>query len=221
MIKDILLPLTSYPIPTGRPAIESVLAFAEGVGALVRAIAFEADIQSPIGLYADPVGVREILAADRKKSPENAHELITSFEAMARERGIAHDHRVLRAKLLEIPGFVTEEARFCDISAVPIPSEGAAEWDIAEKVAFESGRPILLFPEDPRGVLPASIERIAVAFDGSGPATRAVADGLPFLSGRRKCVSSPSSATSRRIRMQRRVLLRTSHVMASRRLRKM
>jgi nucleotide-binding universal stress UspA family protein len=181
MIRDILLPLTSYPIPTDRCAIESVARIASGLEALVRAVAFEVDIQSPIGLYADPVGVRGILAADRKKSAENAHALIAGFEAIARERGIAHDHRLLRAKLLEISSFLVDEARFCDIAAVPIPGEDAAEQDIAEKLVFESGRPVLVFPEDPKRTLPGSIERIAVAFDCSGPATRAVADALPFL----------------------------------------
>jgi nucleotide-binding universal stress UspA family protein len=181
MIKEILLPLTSYPVPTDKGAIASVVALADGLQALVRAIAFEADIVSPIGLYADPVGVRGILAADRKKSADNAHELIAAFDAMARERGIAHEHRLLRAKPLEIAAFVADEARSCDIAAVPIPGEDAAEQDIAEKIAFESGRPVLVFPEKPARALPVSLERVAVAFDAGGPATRAVADALPFL----------------------------------------
>jgi nucleotide-binding universal stress UspA family protein len=181
MIRDILLPLTSYPVSTEKRAIESVVALASGFEALVQAVAFEVDIQSPIGLYADPVGVRGILAADRKKSAENAHELIAGFDAMARKGGIAHEHRLLRAKSLEIPSFLVEEARFCDMAAVAIPCEDAAEQDVAEKLAFESGRPVLVFPERPERELPVSLDRVAVAFDGSGPATRAVADALPFL----------------------------------------
>jgi hypothetical protein len=163
----ILLPLTSYPIPTDKGAIASVVALAGGLEALVRAVAFEADIQSPIGLYADPVGVRGILAADRKKSAENAHALIAAFDAMVREGGIAHDHRLLRAKPLEIAALVADEARYCDIAAVPIPGEDAAEQDVAEKLAFESGRPVLVFPEKPERALPVSLERIAVALDAS------------------------------------------------------
>ncbi len=181
MIRDILLPLTSYPVPTEKRAIESVVALAGGLEAMVRAVAFEVDVQSPIGLYADPVGVKGILAADRKKSAENAHELIASFDGMARKGGIAHEHHLLRAKPLEIPAFLVEEARFCDLAVVPIPSEDSTEQDVAEKLAFESGRPVLVFPERPERALPASLDRVAVAFDGSGPATRAVGDALPFL----------------------------------------
>jgi hypothetical protein len=153
MIRNILLPLTSYPSLTQKCAIESVLGLASELKAMVHAVAFEVDIQSPIGLYADPIGVRGILAADRKKSAENAHALITSFKATARERGIDHDHRVLRAKPLEIPSLLVEEARFFDIAAVAIPGEDAAEQDIAEKLAFESGHPVLIFPEDQKRVL--------------------------------------------------------------------
>jgi nucleotide-binding universal stress UspA family protein len=40
----------------------------------------------------------------------------------------------------------------------------------------------MAFPEDSKRVpLPTSLECIAVAFDGGGPATRAVAEALPFL----------------------------------------
>ena len=103
-IKDVLLTLTSYPAPTEARAIETAVAIAGSLGAQISAIAIEMDIQSPIGLYADPVGVRGILAADRKKSADNAHALLNSFETIAASRGIAHHHRLLSCRPLEIPG---------------------------------------------------------------------------------------------------------------------
>jgi hypothetical protein len=81
-IKDILLPLTSYPTPTQKCAIESAVALAAKIGALVEAVAFEVNVQSPVGLYADPIGVAGILAADRKKSADNAHQLLDAFETL-------------------------------------------------------------------------------------------------------------------------------------------
>ena len=181
MIKDILLPLTSYPTPTQKHAIENALALAASFGASVRAVAFEVDVQSPIGLYADPVGVSGILAADRKKSAYNAHDLLSSFETIATQRGIAHDHELLRCRLLEIPGRLVDEARFCDIAMVPLKGKDAAEQDIAEQLVFESGRPILVFPEGSKHELSASVQNAAVAWDFSRPATRAIADALPLL----------------------------------------
>jgi len=180
-IKDVLLSLTSYPTPTQKQAIENAVAVAEGLGALVSAVAFEVDVQSPIGLYADPVGISGILAADRKKSAYNARDLLANFETSAAARGIAHDHSLLSCRLLEIPGRLVDEARFCDLAVVPLKEGIAAELDIAEKLVFESGRPILIFPDDSKCELPSYLKNVAVAWDFSRPATRAIAEALPLL----------------------------------------
>ncbi len=180
-IKDILLPLTSYPTPTQKQAVENAVAVAESFGALVSAVAFEVDVQSPVGLYADPVGISGILAADRKKSAYNARDLLSNFETIAAARGIAHDHSLLQCRLLEIPGRLVDEARFFDLAMVPLKEAVAIELDIAEKLVFEFGRPVLIFPDDSKRELPASLKNVAVAWDFSRPATRAIADALPLL----------------------------------------
>jgi len=180
-IKDILLPLTSYPTPTETHAIESAVALAGSFGAQVSAIAFEMDIQSPVGLYVDPLGVGGVLAADRKKSADNARNLLSTFESVATRHGIAHDHSLQRCKPLEIPGYVVGEARFCDIAVVALRDTDPAERDIAEQLVFESGRPILIFPGDSKREVATSFKNVAVAWDLSRPSTRAIADALPIL----------------------------------------
>ena len=83
-IKDVLLPLTSYPTPTRKTRHRERRRPGEELRSRwSRAVAFEVDVQSPIGLYADPVGVSGILAADRKKSAYNARDLLGSFETIA------------------------------------------------------------------------------------------------------------------------------------------
>ena len=179
-IKDILLPLTSYPNPTSTRAIETAVALAGTLGAHVSAAAFEMDIQSPIGLYADPVGVRGILAADRKKSAENARALVRTFATVAAKAGVAHDHTLTHCPPLEIPARLAAAARFRDISVVPLRDDGA-EQEIAERLIFESGRPVLIFPAEGKRELRPSIETVAVAWDSSRPSARAVADAMPLL----------------------------------------
>jgi nucleotide-binding universal stress UspA family protein len=134
-----------------------------------------------VGLYADPIGVAGILAADRKKSADNAHQLLDAFETLAKAAGIAHERRLLGCRLVEIPEHLAREARFCDLAMVPLRGPDASERDIAEQLVFASGRPILAFPEDPNRTLPASLDNVAVAWDFSSTAARAVADALPFL----------------------------------------
>jgi nucleotide-binding universal stress UspA family protein len=181
MIKDILLTLTSFPTPTETRSIENAVAMAQNFRAQVSAIAFEMDIQLPIGLYADPLSVSGILAADRKKSADNARNLLSIFETTARASGIAHDHSLLRCAPLEISKRLVQEARFRDISMVPLKEGDAAQQDIVELLIFESGRPILVFPDDSRREVPTSLGNVAVAWNNSRPSTRAVIDGLPIL----------------------------------------
>jgi nucleotide-binding universal stress UspA family protein len=181
MIRDILLPLTSFPTPTEKRAIADAVGVAESLGAQISAIAFEMDIQSPIGLYADPVGVSGILAADRKKSAANARDLLSTFETITLERGVARDHSLVHCAPLEIPKRLVGEARLRDIAMVPLREADEAEQDIAELLVFESGRPVLVFPDDSKRELARSFKNVAVAWDLSRPATRAIADALPIL----------------------------------------
>jgi nucleotide-binding universal stress UspA family protein len=180
-IKDVLLPLTSYPDPTATRAVETAVALAGHLGVHVSAMAFELDIQSPIGLYADPVGVRGILTADRKKSAENARALVHTFVTAAVEGGVAHNHVLVHCPPLEVPTRLAAAARFCDISMVPLKEGDGGGQEIAERLVFESGRPVLVFPEEPERALPAAIETVAVAWDSSRPSARAVADAMPLL----------------------------------------
>jgi nucleotide-binding universal stress UspA family protein len=180
-IKDILLPLTSYPTPTQKCAIETAVHLAANLGAFVQAVAFEVNVQSPVGLYADPVGIAGILAADRKKSADNAHQLLDTFESIAKEAGIKYERLLLSCGLHEISEHVAREARFFDLAMVPLRGPDASGRDIAERLVFESGRPILAYPEDPNRTVSVALDNIAVAWDFSPPATRAIADALPLL----------------------------------------
>lgn len=181
MIKDILLPLTSFPVPTERRAIEAAVRLAETLKASVSTIAFEMDIQSPIGLYADPLHVSSILAADSSRSATNARDLLEMFEAIAADVGVQHDRSLLRSKPVDIPERLADEAHFHDITVVALKDTDGPGQDIAEQLIFESGRPVLLLPDSGEGDLSAILNNVAIAWDFSRPATRAVADAMPFL----------------------------------------
>jgi hypothetical protein len=147
------------------------------------AIAFEMDIQLPIGLYTDPLGVSGMVAADRKKSADNARNLLDIFGTAARAWGIEHHHSLVRCTPIEISKRLVQEARFCDITMIPLKEGDAAQQDIAEQLVFESGRPILVFPDDSRREVPTSLSNVAVAWDNSRPSTRAVIDALHSPTG--------------------------------------
>jgi len=66
-IRDILFPMISYPTATAADSIERAVTLAARLGAHIVGVTFELDIRSPVGLYAHPVHIRGILAAERKK----------------------------------------------------------------------------------------------------------------------------------------------------------
>jgi len=178
-IKDIFLPLTSFPVSTEARTIETAVALADSLKAAVSAIAVAMDIQSPVGLYADPLNVSGILKADSEKSAANARDLLSLFETMAIKRGIKHDHSLVRCKPHDVPVRFTDEARFRDVTVLPLRDGDGAGQEIAERLIFESGRPVLILPDN--RAVPVPPQNIAIAWDFSRPATRAVADALPLL----------------------------------------
>jgi nucleotide-binding universal stress UspA family protein len=52
---------------------------------------------------------------------------------------------------------------------------------IVERLIFESGRPVLMCPEEFASELPVAFDDVVIAWDHTAPAARAVADALPIL----------------------------------------
>lgn len=162
-------------------AIEHAVRLAGSLGARISAPSFELDIRSPVGLYADPLHVAGMLAAERSKSLANARELVNLFDSVAGRNGVPHDHDIELCRPVELAHRLVEKARLCDLTLLGInPADGNRQV-IAEELVFEAGRPVIIFPEAPERELRVPIRNVAVAWDASRPATRAVADVLPFL----------------------------------------
>ncbi len=79
-----------------------------------------------------------------------------------------------------LPHGFAQAARGADLSIMARlgPKPGALQRDVFESLLLNSGRPILAVPTAGLMSLP---ERIVLAWDGSLPATRAVAGALPLL----------------------------------------
>ena len=126
-----------------------------------------------------PSRVAEAVAHASAALKSDAREARATFEAEA----VA---RLEEASWLEVEGDVVEEisarARFADLV---ILSQG--EWQtpvehhplpVAHSVVLRCGRPVLVVPD---GATPAAFAKVALAWDGSREAVRAIHDALPFL----------------------------------------
>jgi nucleotide-binding universal stress UspA family protein len=185
-IRDILFPMLSYPTATAADSIERAVTLANGLGAHIMGVTFELDIRSPVGLYAHPVHISGIFAAERRKSASTAHDLVAAFDDICARQGTTragatHEHAVEHCTPSEVATILVDHARLRDLSVFPIKAEDESQRSLVEALIFESGRPVLLLPEAATRQLSSSFDRAAVAWDHSRPATRAVADALPML----------------------------------------
>jgi nucleotide-binding universal stress UspA family protein len=80
----------------------------------------------------------------------------------------------------EVSNIAIEHARLRDFTIVATDSEALADAT-AEDLLFKSGRPILIPPRHHKTGPALSLHSVAVAWDSSRAATRAVSDALPLL----------------------------------------
>jgi nucleotide-binding universal stress UspA family protein len=157
-IKDVLLPLVGEPSAAAIAAIDKCVAMAGNIGARVTAAAAEA-----------------------VRSVSNADGLLKAFEAAAIRVGVRNEQRIYRLATADIPANLAVCARLKDLSIVPVKPHDDRSERIVEWLIFESGRPILMCPEEYALELAVEFDDVAIAWDHTAPAARAVADALPML----------------------------------------
>ena len=173
--KDILVALNSYPDPTPVSVVEDAVAVAATLGAHLAAISCETHVQLPGHFISAPM-VDGMIAGEVAKSRKSAHELLAAFDAAAAKAGILHEAIFEKCLTLEIPDLLVEYARLRDLTILPSSSD---QW-YAEAVIFGSGRPTLILPVSPSR-RPFQIGTVAVAWDFSRAAARAISDALPIF----------------------------------------
>ena len=180
-IKDVLFPMSSHPTPTATHAVETAVALAARLGAHLSGLTFALEIRSPVGLYADPANIRGMLAAQSRNSASNAKDLAATFDDLAARQGVLHDCVVEQCTPKEVSGLLVVHARLRDMAVFPLGAADESRRSLVEGLVFGAGRPVLLLPETATRALSASFDTVAVAWDHSRPAARAVADALPLL----------------------------------------
>jgi nucleotide-binding universal stress UspA family protein len=177
--KDILLTLTSYPDPTPASVAEDAVAIAATFGAHLAAVACEVHVEVPGHFLSGSIAnIPGLIAGEAEKSRQNAEKLLAIFDAVATRAGISHETYLEKCATFVAPDLLTEYARLRDLTIVPVP-ESYDQW-YAEALIFGSGRPTLVLPEAPRP-RPFELGAVAIAWDFSRAAARAVSDALPLL----------------------------------------
>jgi nucleotide-binding universal stress UspA family protein len=177
MLKDIVVNLT------GAAPQEFAADYAISLAKL-----FEAHIAG-VGFIYEPVipgtvlgGIpTDLIEAQRDENTKTAKAAASRFEAAAASAALSAEVRILDASVAGAADLFGRIARRFDLAVVgqARPKEGASEELLIEGALFESGRPVVVVPYVQ--TKPVSLERVLVCWDGSRPATRAIADALPIL----------------------------------------
>lgn len=182
-IKDILLPLVSYPKPTTSEAIEKSVAIAGKLGASISAITVELVVPAPAGPFRGAFTLEapaEEETDEHRKSLLNSEKLMQVFETAARSLNVDHDQIIRATAAEDIATLLIDRARLKDVSLIAVHGHDGGQEKVIEGLLFESGRPVLLFSEPSVSQLSNSFDHVAIAWDHSAQSARAVADALPL-----------------------------------------
>lgn len=180
MKQQALLPLVTYPDANSDAIAANAVAIAKWIGAELHALALNVDIpslSSPLSHMF--LNVPEMVSDAEASSRRRGDHLLEAVEQQSMVAGIqltTDRISTLLALLTETPATY---ARYHDISLVGWEADNETCRTISESILFGSGRPAVLMPEH---VGPSSLHHVAIAWDGSRVAARAVADARPFLS---------------------------------------
>jgi nucleotide-binding universal stress UspA family protein len=175
MIKDLVVKLGGENDVAADYAISVAKAFEAHLGAI--AFVYEPVIPGAV-LGGVPTDLIEV---QREENSKAANAAVARFAAATAGSGLSTESRVIDASIAGAADLFARAARRYDLAVVgqARPQEGAAQDLLIEGALFESGRPVIIVPYIQKA--PLKLDRVLVCWDASKPATRAIADAIPFL----------------------------------------
>jgi len=183
--KDSLLALTSYPDATPDYIFEQAVDFSRLMGARLSALVFVLNRGRVARMHSMGewlIDVPGLIDEAVQRSATEATRLLAHFENVAKRRDVFEKSLSEQTSIFPSPDTIVEHARMHDMTFLPIPKQFVLDELNSETVIFGSGRPTILLPAitdyKPK---PASLDIIAVAWDFSRSAARALAYAMPIL----------------------------------------
>ena len=172
------MPLATYPEAVDDEAVLAAAGFAVSLGGMLEVTTFSVDIpRVPSPLAGLLIDIPALVQAAEDKSRSECSRLHNLIRGMGTPPAVNCSSReVLLSGLLDA---AAAEARYYDLAVLPWSRDTASAQHLIEAVVFGSGRPTILVPGSAR---PApKLDHIAVAWDGSRVAARALGDAIPLL----------------------------------------
>ena len=177
-IRTVLLHAASETLDSTRGPASYALGLARAYEAHLQALVLELDMITPKSVYGRQIAA-DALAQVRVRN-EEAGVVADALRTAAQDQGVDALVITERSHIHSTPEIAADHARLADVVVAGVCDKGLlSERLVAENLIFQSGRPVIVVPEDHRGGY--SAERVVVAWDFSRVAARALADALPIL----------------------------------------
>lgn len=175
---SVFLPVLTAPYTSPAMSIQRALDLAATLGAQVFASISEVEIP-PLVTPALPLGFDfAALSADAEaQSRARADELTAHIQRDATRMNVTLRLERIRSRQEWIGDVMAAAARTHDLTLF-CPGEGVDDRSVEESLLFGAGRPVILIPE---GDVPVHMTTVAIAWDGSRSAARALFDAMPVL----------------------------------------
>jgi nucleotide-binding universal stress UspA family protein len=174
----ILLPIMTYPDAAPEIALSRAVDFSSTLRAQMTAVIHEADIPPINSPVADFVLDLQKQAADAEQvSREQGQKLEQQLKLLCTRLTLPLVVERLKARI-PCGGLMAAKARHFDMTMLVCNPESPDHALLLEDVLFGSGGPAVIFPAIDA---PSHVTTIAIAWDGSRAAARAVHDAIPIL----------------------------------------
>lgn len=174
-----LLPLVTYPDPVSPHVAASAASAAAQLGMELHALAVNVDIPPMSNaLSRFLLNTPEMVRQANARSRGHGEDILRAVAEQAEFAGVKLVTDRARAVPVLMGDLAAQRARYFDLVLIGWEAASEASHTLAEDVIFGSGRPVILLPDLAK---PAAFEHVAIAWDGSRVAARAVADAAPLL----------------------------------------
>jgi len=172
--RSAFVPLTTYPETIPDESLAAAIEFAKAMGFGVEVMIYAVEIPQPVTPFGSLVlDIPDLIRRAEDRSEGDATRLTKSVRRIAPDAGCMRRKVVVGAAA----DHASAAARAHDLVVLPWADMATAR-DMATALIFGAGRPVALVPP---GALAAPLTHLAVAWDGSRVAARALADGLALL----------------------------------------
>lgn len=186
MSRQAYLPLATYPEANSDAVAANAIRMARHIGCGIHAMALDPDIPDISNAVARlMINLPEMIRQVEGASKAREEQLLAKVEEEARNAGVQVSTETVRYLASILPDVAASCACYFDYAFCGWEKGNETARLLAEALLFGSGRPVVLLPDVPPV---GSLGHVAIAWDGSRAAARAVSDAEQLL-GRAQKIS--------------------------------